>query len=55
MNVHVLDGNFLLALPSIALQCLGLGREGSQGLLRMVFPTQIAALTTKITPFPRLA
>jgi hypothetical protein len=26
----VLDGNLLLALPSIALQCLGLGREGSQ-------------------------
>jgi hypothetical protein len=30
VNVHVLDGNFLLALPSIALQCIGLGREGSQ-------------------------
>jgi hypothetical protein len=30
VDVHVLDGNFLLALPSIALQCLGLGREGSQ-------------------------
>ena len=30
MNVHVLDGNFLLPFPSIALQCLGLGREGSQ-------------------------
>ena len=26
----MLDGNFLLALPAIALQCLGLGREGSQ-------------------------
>jgi hypothetical protein len=30
MNMHVLDGNFLLPLPSIALQCLCLGREGSQ-------------------------
>jgi hypothetical protein len=30
VDVHVLDGNFLLPLPSIALQCLGLGREGSQ-------------------------
>jgi hypothetical protein len=30
VDVHVLDGNFLLLLPSIALQCLGLGREGSQ-------------------------
>jgi hypothetical protein len=30
VDVHVLDGNFLLALPAIALQCLGLGREGSQ-------------------------
>jgi hypothetical protein len=29
VDVHVLDGNFLLALASIALQCLGLGREGS--------------------------
>ena len=26
----MLDGNFLLPFPSIALQCLGLGREGSQ-------------------------
>jgi len=30
VDVHVLNGNFLLPLPSIALQCLGLGREGSQ-------------------------
>ena len=30
VNVHMLDGDFLLPLPSIALQCLGLGREGSQ-------------------------
>jgi hypothetical protein len=30
VDVHVLDSNFLLPLPSIALQCLGLGREGSQ-------------------------
>ena len=30
VDVHMLDGNFLLPLPSIALQCLGLGREGSQ-------------------------
>jgi hypothetical protein len=30
VNVHVLDGNLLLPLPSIALQRLGLGREGSQ-------------------------
>ena len=30
VDVHVLDGNFLLPLPSIALQCLGLGCEGSQ-------------------------
>ena len=30
VDVHVLDGNFLLPLPSIALQCLGLGRKGSQ-------------------------
>src|SRR3984893_10073909 len=30
VDVHVLDGKFLLPLPSIALQCLGLGREGSQ-------------------------
>ena len=30
VDVHVLDGNFLLALPSIALQYLGLGRESSQ-------------------------
>jgi hypothetical protein len=30
VDLHVLDGNFLLALRSIALQCLGLGREGSQ-------------------------
>jgi hypothetical protein len=30
VDVHVLDGNFLLPLPSIALQCFGLGREGSQ-------------------------
>jgi hypothetical protein len=30
VDVHVLDGNFLLPLPSIAQQCLGLGREGSQ-------------------------
>jgi hypothetical protein len=30
VHVHVLDGNLLLPLPSIALQCLGLGREGSQ-------------------------
>jgi hypothetical protein len=30
VDEHVLDGNFLLPLPSIALQCLGLGREGSQ-------------------------
>src|ERR1700731_2436873 len=27
VDVHVLDGNFLLSLTSIALQCLGLGRE----------------------------
>ena len=26
VDVHILDGNFLLSLPSIALQCLGLGR-----------------------------
>jgi hypothetical protein len=30
MDVHMLDGNFLLPLPSITLQRLGLGREGSQ-------------------------
>ncbi len=30
VDVHVLDGNFLLPPPSIALQGLGLGREGSQ-------------------------
>ena len=30
VDVHVLDGNFLLPLPSIALQCLGLGCESSQ-------------------------
>ena len=28
--MHVLDGDFLLPFPSIALQCLGLSREGSQ-------------------------
>jgi len=28
--VNVLDRDILLPLPSIALQCLGLGREGSQ-------------------------
>ena len=32
MDVHVLDGKFLLPFSSIALQCLGLGREGSQKL-----------------------
>jgi hypothetical protein len=32
----VLDGNFLLALPSIALQCLGLGREGLQQFHREI-------------------
>jgi hypothetical protein len=36
VDVHVLDGNFLLALPSIALQCLGLGREGSQQFHREI-------------------
>jgi hypothetical protein len=30
VDVHVLDGNFLLPLPSIALQRLGLGCESSQ-------------------------
>ena len=30
VDVHVLDGNFLLPLPTIALQRLGLGREDSQ-------------------------
>ena len=29
VDVQVLDGNFLLPLPSIALQCLGLGCESS--------------------------
>ena len=32
VDVHVLDGNFLLPLPTIALQRLGLGRENSQKL-----------------------
>src|SRR6202023_4426432 len=36
MDVHVLDGKFLLPLPSIALQCLGLGREGSQKFHREI-------------------
>jgi hypothetical protein len=36
VNVHVLDGNFLLPLPSIALQCLGLGGEGSQKFHREI-------------------
>jgi hypothetical protein len=27
VDVHVLDGNFLLPLPAIALQCLGLGAK----------------------------
>ena len=36
VDVHVLDGNFLLPLPSIALRCLGLGREGSQQFHREI-------------------
>ena len=32
----MLDGKFLLPLPSIALQCLGLGREGSQKFHREI-------------------
>src|ERR1700730_6250352 len=30
VDVHLLDSKPLLPLPSISLQCLGLGREGSQ-------------------------
>jgi hypothetical protein len=36
VDVYVLDGNLLLPFPSIALQCLGLGREGSQQFHREI-------------------
>jgi hypothetical protein len=36
MDVHVLNGNFLLPLSSIALQCFGLGREGSKKFHREI-------------------
>ena len=36
VDVHVLDGNLLVPFPSIALQCLSLGREGSQKFHREI-------------------
>jgi hypothetical protein len=48
VDVHVLDGNLLLALPSIALQCLGLGRKGSQQ-----FPTTVSlsdSIVQRVSP-----
>jgi hypothetical protein len=37
VDVHVLDGNFLVPLPSIALQCPGLGRVGNNTFRAQTF------------------